>query len=50
MEFGQQLARMTPDMLERFRQSAASDFFRQTGGRHVRFRMDAYLTLGRSSP
>jgi O-methyltransferase/aklanonic acid methyltransferase len=47
MEFGQQLARMTPGMLERFRQSAAFDFFRQTGGPSVRFRMDAYLTLGR---
>jgi O-methyltransferase / aklanonic acid methyltransferase len=50
MEFGQYLARMTPEMLEQFRQSAASDFFRQTGGPHVRFRMDAYLTLGRRGP
>jgi ubiquinone/menaquinone biosynthesis C-methylase UbiE len=47
MEFGQHLARMTPAMLEQFRQSAASDFFRQTGGQQVRFGMDAYLTLGR---
>jgi len=47
MEFGQHLARMTPDMLEQFRRSAASDFFGQTGGPSVRFRMDAYLTLGR---
>jgi ubiquinone/menaquinone biosynthesis C-methylase UbiE len=46
MEFGQQLAQMTPDMLEQFRQSAATDFFRQTGDSSVRFRMDAYLTLG----
>jgi ubiquinone/menaquinone biosynthesis C-methylase UbiE len=47
MEFGQYIARMTPGMLEQVRQSAASDFFRQTGGPQVRFPMDAYLTLGR---
>jgi ubiquinone/menaquinone biosynthesis C-methylase UbiE len=47
MEFGQYLARMTPGILEQFRQSAASDFFRQTGGPQVRLPMDAYLTLGR---
>jgi len=49
MEFGQHVARMTPGVLEEFRRSAASDFLRQTGGPHVRFRMDAYLTLGRRS-
>jgi len=47
MEFGQHLARMPPGTLEQFRQSAASDFFLQTSGPQVRFRMDAYLTLGR---
>ena len=47
MEFGEYLVRMTPGMLEQFREAAASDFLRQTGGRQVRFRMDAYLTLGR---
>jgi ubiquinone/menaquinone biosynthesis C-methylase UbiE len=47
MEFGQHLARMTPAMLEQFRQSAASDFFQQTGGPGVRLQMDAYLTHGR---
>jgi len=49
MEFGQHLARMTPGVLEQFRRSAASYFFRQTGGPQVRFRMDAYLALGRRS-
>jgi hypothetical protein len=40
---------MTPGVLEQFRRSAASYFFRQTGGPQVRFRMDAYLALGRRS-
>jgi O-methyltransferase / aklanonic acid methyltransferase len=46
MEFGQYLSRMTPGMVEELRQSAASDFYRQTGGGQVRYQMDAYLTRG----
>lgn len=47
MEFGEYLARMTPQMLDQFRQLAIEDFARRSGGPEVRFRMDAYLTLAR---
>lgn len=47
MEFGEYLARMTPEMLDQFRRSAGEDFARRSGGPEVRFRMDAYLTVAR---
>ena len=47
MEFGDYLARMTPQTLDQFRRLAIEDFARRSGGPQVRFRMDAYLTLAR---
>ena len=47
MEFGEYLARMTPDTLDQFRRSAVEDFAHRSGGPEVRFRMDAYITLAR---
>lgn len=47
MEFGEYLARMTPQTLVAFRRSAIEDFAGRNGGPEVRFRMDAYLTLAR---
>lgn len=47
MEFGEYLARMTPQTLDQFRLSAVEDFSQRRSGPEVRFRMDAYLTLAR---
>jgi len=47
MEFGEYLARMTPETLDEFRRSAVEDLSRRSGGPEVRFGMDAYLTLAR---
>lgn len=47
MEFGEYLARMTPETLDKFRRSAGEDLSRRSGGPEVRFPMDAYLTLAR---
>jgi ubiquinone/menaquinone biosynthesis C-methylase UbiE len=47
MEFGEYLARITPETLDQFRRSAMADFARRSGGPEVRFPMDAYLTLAR---
>ncbi len=47
MEFGEHLARMTPETLDQFRRVALEDFASRSGALEVRFRMDAYLTVAR---